>query len=177
MRIANRVLSAALALSLVVGGLLVAAEVVVGVVGRGPWLVPYDRWERSARTTPWSDGDVRLLFAALVLAGAVLLVVEVARRRPEALTVRSGKGGVEAQLDRRGVERWLADKLERVDGVTEARARLGRKDVRVHVGTVERDTATTKQRVDEAIARHLGELELDQALPARVEVRSRRPAR
>lgn len=177
MRIANRALSAVLALILLVSGLVVAIEVVLGVVGRGPWLVPYDRWERSAQTTPWSDGDLRLLFAALVVAGVVLLAVEVARRRPEALTLSGGQGGVEARLDRRGVERWLADKVERVDGVTDARARLGRKEVRIHVGTVERDTAATEQRVGQAAARHLGELALHSPPQARVEVRSRRPAR
>lgn len=177
MRIANRVLSAALALCLLVGGLLVAAEVVAGVAGWGPWLVPYDRWERSARTTPWSDGSIRLLFAALVAAGLVLLVVQVGRRRPEALAVTGGKGDVEASLDRRGVERWLADKLERVEGVTDVRARVGRKDVRLRVGTVSPHTGATEQRVSEATERHLRELHAEPRLRPRVDVRGRRPAR
>lgn len=170
MRIANRVLCAVLALSLVVGGLLAAAEVVLAGLGREPWLVPYERWERVLRTTPWSDGGVRLVLAGLVAAGVALLALEAVRRRPEELAMAPGPAA-EAVVDRRSAERWLAGRVHRVEGVVDASARLGRRTAVVRVGSVGRSTEGLEPRVREAVAGHLDELGLAKPLRVGVEVR------
>lgn len=169
MRVADRVLSAILALALMVGGLLVAAEIVLGGLGRGPWILPYDRWERSAVATPWSDGNARLIGLALVGGGVVVLAVQVARRRPQALDLTGGKDRAPASLDRRGVERWLADRVERVEGVADARTRLRRRVAVVRASSVGQDHHDVERRLRETVAGHLGELDL--AMPLRVDVR------
>lgn len=171
MRIVNRALSAALALALMVGGLLVAAEIIVGGLGRGPWLVPYDRWDRSAQASSWSDTGPRLLFVGLIAAGALVLLVEGARRRPESLPLASSREGVDVQLDRRSVERWLADKLARSQGVTDADTRVGRREAVVSVQPLGREETGVRQRVRDDAAAHLGELGLAQPLQVKVDVR------
>lgn len=174
MRIVNRALSAALALTLLVGGLVVAAEIIVGGLGRGPWLVPYDRWDRSAQASSWSDTGPRLLFVGLIAAGVLVLLVEGARRRPESLPLASSPEGVDAQLDRRSVEQWLADKVARSQGVTDADARLRRKEVVLSVQPLGREETGVRQRVKDDAADHLGELGLAQPLRVKVDVRRAR---
>lgn len=174
MRLANRVLSAVLALSLLVAGLVVAAEIVLAGLQRDPWLLPHDRWRRWATTTMWSDRSARVLFVALVAAGLALLAVEWWRRRPSSVPMASGSGGVAVELDRRRMERWLADRLQRVEGVTQASTEVGARVVRVQAASVSADRGGVEQRIRDAVARHLEELALVRPLRVKVDVRSRR---
>lgn len=174
LRLANRVLCAALALLLLVGGLVVAAEILLAGVGRGPWLVPYDDWRRWAATTAWSDRSARLVFAGLVLAGLGLLVLELWRRRPAALPLTPGAGGMATDVDRRDVERWLVDRVDRIEGVTQAQAEVGAKVVRVRAGSVGGDVGAIEQRTRDALARDLEGLALARPLQVKVDVRPRR---
>ena len=172
----NRAVCAVLALVATVAGVLVAAEILAAGVDRGPWLVPYDRWDRWARATSWSDGDVRLASAAMLLAGAAILLVQLVRRRPDALELAAGAGGVGARVDRRGAERWLAERAGEVDGVIAARARIGRKAATVHAGTLERDTGAVARRLQEVLEAHLAQLGLERPLRVKADVRGRAQA-
>lgn len=174
MRIANRVLCAVLALSLLVAGVVVAVEIVLAGLQRGPWLVPHDRWQRWALTTSWSDRSARVLFVALVAVGLGMLAVEWWRRRPSSLSLEATSGGVAADLDRRGVERWLADRVERVEGVTEAHAEVGARVLRVRAGSVGDDVSGVERRTREALGRHLEELALARPPRVKLDVRPRR---
>lgn len=171
---ANRVLCAVLALVLVVGGLLVAIEIVVAGLDRNPWLVPHDQWRRWATTTSWSDRDARLLFAGMVVVGLGLLFVELWRRRPSSLPLGPGPGGVASDLDRRGVERWLADRVGRVDGVAQAQANVGAKVVRVRAASVASDTSAVEQGARDMVQRSLEELALARPLRVKVEIHPNR---
>jgi len=172
-RIFDRVLSAVLGLALMVGGLVTAIEIVLAGLGRSPWLLPHDRWAEIARTTTWSDTDVRPIAAGLIAAGVVLLVVEAARRRPEALTLAAGASGVVSELDRQGVERWMVQRVERVEGVSAAGVRIGSRSVVVEATSVGRDIATVDRGVREAAAGGLESLGLDRTPGLRVKVRPR----
>ncbi len=174
LRLANRVLCAVLALLLLVGGLVVAAEIVLAGIGRGPWLVPYADWRRWAATTAWSERSARLVFAGLVLAGLALLMLELWRRRPSSLPLVPVAGGVAADIDRRDVERWLVDRVDRIEGVTQAQADVGAKVVRVRAGSVGGDIRAIEQRTRETLARDLEELALARPLQVKVDVQSRR---
>ncbi len=174
MRILDRVLSAVLALALLAGGVVVAVEILLAGVDRGPWVVPYDRWREWAATTAWSNGEARLLWIALLAAGLGLLVVALWRRRPASLPLAPGPAGVAAELDRRGTERWLGERAGRVEGVSQARARVRATAVRVRAESVTTDGAEVRRRAADTVARHLGELGLARPLRVKAEVRSRR---
>ncbi len=173
-RSTNRIVSALLALALAVGGVVVAVEVVLAALGREPWLLPHDGWLASARETTWEDRSARLLFLALALAGLALLVLELARRRPPALEMASRADGVRADLDRHGIERWLATRLGDVDGATAVKAKIGPRAVDVTAETPQREVDEVQQRLERTAQDHLNELDLARPLAARAKVTSRR---
>jgi Family of unknown function (DUF6286) len=175
-RIVNRIVSAVLALLLAVGGVLVAVEVVLASLDRDPWILPHDRWLRTARETAWSDRSAVLAFVLLVLVGLVLLVLELLRRRTPALTMAPHSDAVHADLDRRGVERWLASRLTGVEGVDAPRAKVGKSAVDVRAETPQGDAGEVEQRLQQAAQSALDELDLAAPLTARVKVQSRRHA-
>ncbi|CAN5837468.1 hypothetical protein BH23ACT1_BH23ACT1_14030 [soil metagenome] len=177
MRIVDRVVSAVLGLALLVGGLLVAIEIVLAGLNRPPWLMAHDRWTASARTTPWSDADLRLIFVGLIVVGVLLLVVEGARRRPEVLPLAAQGQGVVTALDRRQVERWLGERVEGVEGVMGAGVRIGTGSVLVEATSVGRDTATVEVGVRQVAASSLESLNLDRPTRLRVKVRPNQEVR
>ncbi|CAN5232357.1 hypothetical protein BH24ACT1_BH24ACT1_07210 [soil metagenome] len=177
MRIVDRVLSAVLALVLLAGGLVVAVEIVLAGLGRPAWLVPHDRWAASARTTPWSETDLRLVFAGMIAVGVLLLVVEGARRRPDALLLAGRGPRVVSELDRRGVERWLVERIEGVEGVVGAGVHVGAKSAVVEATSLARDTGTIDQGVRQVAVDALNSLGLDHPLRVRVKVRPRSESR
>ena len=69
MRVVNRVIAAVLALALLVGGLLVAVEIVVAGFDRRPWVLPHDRWYASARLRT-SAGLVSLRMSVGIHSGS-----------------------------------------------------------------------------------------------------------
>lgn len=174
--LAQRVMSALLALALMLGGLVVAAEIMVAGFGRQPWLVPHDRWWQWAATTGWSDPGARLVFAGLLVTGMVLVALAWWRRPPSSLALASGAGGVAAEVDRRDLERWLVERMARVDGVSQARIEVGTRTVRVSIVSVGGDGNGVERRTREAVERQLEALALARPLPVRVDTRSGRVA-
>jgi hypothetical protein len=175
MRVLNRAVSAVLALVLIVGGVIVALEVVAGFFGREePLLLPWDEWYRSAVDVPWSDPDLRLLFAALLAAGVGLLWLEATSRRPVAVAMAGHDRAAPADLDRRGLERWLGARVSRVHGVSKANVHVTKKGARVDAATPGRETARVRDDVVAAAGEALGELDLAKPMPVRVRVHSGR---
>ena len=80
MRAFNRVLSLLLGLALLVGGLLVAAEVAAALLDRGELVIPARRWADELRATTFADA--RVVFGVVAAVGLVLFVAE-ARRWPK----------------------------------------------------------------------------------------------
>jgi len=174
-RTLNRFVSAVLALVLLVGGVLVAAEIVSGAFGREePLLLPWDRWYDDATSTAWSDPDVRLACAGLVLAGVLLLVLEAARRRPRAVALTDGTDGVHADLDRRGLEAWLGQRVAEVDGVSTAKATITGSTAQVRAETAGPRNDRLHDELQVAAGRALDRLELAHPLAVKVAVRSTR---
>jgi hypothetical protein len=171
--IVNRVLCTVLALITMVVGLVVAAEIIAAGFERGPWLVPYDRWDRVARTTPWANGDVRMVSAALLAVGVAILAVQIVRRRPSALPLVSGAGGATARLDRRGAERWLAERAREVAGVVDADVGIKRKVATARVRTLGPDTASVERTLHEELGSDLAALALERPLRLKVDVQPR----
>ena len=171
MRVANRVLAAVLALALLVGGVLVAVEIVVAAFGRDPWVVPHDRWYRSTLEHRWEDAATRWVCIGLVLAGLVLLGLQLARRRPAALPLAAG--AAPADLGRRSIERSLVRTASRVDGVDRAKVRVSADRANVSATTNRRRADEVRPRLATAVERRVRTLGLARAPEVRVQVQGR----
>ena len=175
MRIATRLVSTLLALALLVGGLLLALEILAAGLGREDDLVvPWRDWRQDLLDTPWEDYVVRVVLAAMLAAGLLLLLLLFARRRPTAVRLADRSSGATAELDRGGLERHLSSCLSRVDGVAGTGVRVRGGKARVSAVTPARDTAPVEASLRNAAERALGELGLASPLPVRVVVSSRR---
>lgn len=143
-RLAHRAVAAALALSLGIGGVLVAVEILAAGLGRDPVVLPHDRWYEEGVTNAWSSAEATWSFLALAAAGLALLALQVARRRPDSVPLR---GHDRAVVSRRSLERSLARTAERVDGVTGARVRVRRSRATVDAATNRRLVKDLESRV------------------------------
>jgi hypothetical protein len=170
-RIANRALAAALALGLLAGGLLVAVEVVVAGFDRRPWVLPHDDWYVSARTRSWESAPPRWIFIGLVAAGLLLLLLQLAHRRPRALPLAPGE--VPADVGRRSLEKALVREAARVDGVSAAKAKVDGDRAQVVAASSRRQTDGLEPRVTQALDRRMGALGLARLPAVRVKVHGR----
>ena len=111
-----RVLSALFALLLVVGGLLVAVEIVLAQLGRPAWLIPWPAW------AGWLDGQtlatftIRLLLAGLVVVGLVLLILALRLGKPRRLALPATGSNLHMSIARRALQQNLADTAARARG-------------------------------------------------------------
>jgi len=170
-RVANRVLAAVLALALLVGGLIVAVEIVVAGFDRRPWALPHDDWYRSARLRTWDSAPPRWIFIGLVAAGLLLLGVQLARRRPTALALTPG--AVPADVGRRSLERSLTREATSVDGIAAAKARVGKEKAAVVASSNRRQTDDLEPVVSHALDRRMAAIGLARPPAVRVKVQGR----
>ncbi len=170
MRIVNRVLAVAAALGLAAGGVVVIIEIALASAGRGPWLVPYDSWYRSARTNHWDSSGARTLFLALALAGAIMVILQVVKPRPRSIPLEPGVA--RAGVARRSLERALARTVGNETGVATATARIRRRRARVVAATVA-PPDELRPRLEEAAHAHLRDLGLDGRLRVAVDIHPR----
>jgi len=170
-RVANRVLAAVLALALLVGGVLVAVEIVVAAFGRDPWVVPHDAWYRSTLERTWDDAATRWVCIGLVLAGLLLLGLQLARRRPVALPL--APGATPADLGRRSMERSLARAASRVDGVARAKVKVSGDRADVAATTNRRRADEVRPRLAAAVDQRVRAFGLARSPEVRVRVEGR----
>ena len=171
MRIVNRVLAAVLALALLVGGLIVAVEIVVAGFDRRPWVVPHDDWYRSARSRSWDSAPPRWIFIGLIAAGLALLLIQLARRRPTALALTPG--AVPADVGRRSLERSLAREARTVDGIAAAKAKVRKEKAEVVASSNRRQTDDLEPVLSQALDRRMGAVGLARPPAVRVKVQGR----
>ncbi len=160
MRVLSRLIALAVALALAVGGVLVAIEVVVAEVGRGPWVIPHDQWYQDARENAWSSLSVRMLFLVLALAGLLLLVLQLKKRRPRSLPMERTQDGHSVDVSRRSLERSLERSITRVDGVATAKARLSESMARITASTNRRLPGDLEKRVAQTTQQRLSAMNL-----------------
>ena len=171
MRIVNRVLAAVLALGLLVGGLIVAVEIVVAGFDRRPWVLPHDDWYRSALQRTWESAPPRWIFIGLIAAGLVLLFIQIARRRPTALALTPG--AVPADVGRRSLERSLAREATSVDGIAAAKAKVRKDKADVVASSNRRQTDDLAPVVSQALDRRMAAVGLARPPAVRGKVQGR----
>jgi hypothetical protein len=117
------------------GGLLVV-EVVQAVAGQDPW-VDWPSWVGTLRSTGFADTGAVAGFAAAVVAGIVLLALEIRRRPPARVRLDEATGAW--WLRRRSLEQFLAGTVRSRTPARSAavRVRPGHKltaEVEMHAG-------------------------------------------
>lgn len=172
MRLLNRVVAVSVALAIAAGGFVVAAEIVLAGIGRGPWVLPYDDWYDSARGNHWDSSGPRWFFIALCLAGLAVLALQVVKAAPRSVPL--GPGRSDAGLSRRNLERSLARAAGRIDGVSAAKATIDHGRARIVVDT-NRRTGDLRAPVEEVVQNRLGRAGLAQ--PPRIVVAVNKRAR
>ncbi len=172
MRTVNRIVAALVALAFLVGGVLVAVEIVLGLAGRDPWIIPWDAWYRDARQHDWATASVRWLFAAIGAAGVALVGLQIVPRRPATLPFRSDNDG-ELVIGRKSVESTLARAATRIDGVDRASTRLGKTTVAVKAHSHRRDPGDLAGVVTDAVRNAHHRLQPNQTRDVRVQLKHR----
>jgi hypothetical protein len=164
----NRVLAALLALTLFLGGLLAAVEIILTGLNRPYWVVPHQQWSGWLRNQTFDAGVIRAVLIGMVVLGLLLLVAALRRGKPGSIPLPTRTEGVQVRASRRGIERSLVTAARRADGVRSARTKVRRRTVRVKASTAMRSSGGLQQPVVDAVTERLEELGLAGVLRPRV---------
>jgi glucose dehydrogenase len=168
--ITNRVLSALLALLMVVGGLLVAVEIVLAQLGRGALLIPSSAWASWLGGQTWDTFTVRLVLAGLVVVGLLLLILALRPGKPRRLALPATGSNLRVSIARRALQQNLADTAARASGVASASAKAGRRTVTVTATTANPNTTEVQNATQAAVDQRLDQLGLARRLHSRVRI-------
>jgi hypothetical protein len=170
LHLVNRLLAVLLSLAVVVTAAVLAAEVVRWALDSPPW-VPWHGWAGEVADVRTGDRSVLIGSAVAVLAGLLLLLFELAPRRPETLRTAPLVDGVDTVTTRRGLRTATETAARGVSGVRSASADVGRRTVRVSARTRARGVgADVKDQVRNAVEQTLADLQLERSPKVRVSV-------
>jgi hypothetical protein len=141
----------------VLGGLLVAVEIVLAELGRPAWLIPWPAWASWLGVQTWVSSGVRLILVGLVVVGLVLLILALRPGKPRRLALPATDRNVHVSIARRALQQTLADTAARASAVASASAKTGRRTVTITATTANPNTtevhhaalATVKERLDQ----------------------------
>jgi hypothetical protein len=159
-RTLNRVLAAVSALALVVVGVLIALQIFLSGLRFDVSLIPYEQWFRTARLREWNDIEVFRVMALGCIAGLALVALQLVRRRPLSLPLRPAAEGVDAEVSRSSLEKTLARAAVGVDGVSGAKSRVSRSNVKVWATTTRQAPRDLDHRVQESVQERVERLQL-----------------
>ena len=166
-----RLLSALLAVLLVVGGLLVAVEIVLGQLGRPALLVPWLAWAVWLGGQTWATSIVRLFLAALVVIGLVLLIVALRPGKPRRLALPATGSNLHMSIARRALQQTLRDAAVRAIRVAGASAKAGRRTVTISATTANPNTTEVHDAALAAVKQRLDQLGLAGRVQPRVRIK------
>lgn len=173
MRLTNRLLALLLGLALGGAGGLAVAELVAGLTGRAPLLVPRGTWHQRLSALEWSDPALTGAAAGLVVLGLVLLLAQVVPRRPLELPLQPAEDQ-EASIDRRGLQEVLRRVAIADPDVIGATVRVRRRaKVRVQLPP-KGERRAARDRLQQSLAAAVGELGLSKRLAVKVDARQGR---
>ena len=100
MRLLNRPLAFILAAALAVASIIVMIEVTAFHVNSGPLLLHWTTWYHWAGKTHWDQLVVQVWSAILIVAGALILALELKPPRVNRLPLRSDDDATDAGAER-----------------------------------------------------------------------------
>lgn len=159
-RAVRRVVSAAIALSLVVLALVTLVEVILAALGRPAWLVDDTAARDELARRPWEDPMVILGSTMLLVVGLGLLTAALVTGRRVSLAMDSGTEAASLSVRRRSLERYLASVATAQPGVLRAKASVGRGRIRVKADTTRLDAQDVRERVQHAVSDRVRSLNL-----------------
>lgn len=171
-----RLLAVLLALILLVGGLLVLAEVAwtLGLGADGELLLPYPAAADYLAGITWSDRPARAILLGVFALGLLLLWLGLRRRPPGLVLLASSTEDVPAGVERRTLHRATANAAVEVDGIAEARAAVSRRRLRVTATSGLRDSTGLRERLEAHVREWTDQLGLAQPPAPTVELREGR---
>ena len=131
MRLLNRPLAFILAAALAAASIIVMIEVTAFHFNSGPLLLHWTTWYHWAGKTHWDQLVVQVWSAILIVAGALILALELKPPRVTRLPLRSGDDATDAAVTRRGLAGTLRAAATGVDGISSAAVRVRRRRARV----------------------------------------------
>lgn len=176
MGLLNRPLAFILAAALAVTSVIVIIEVVAVHVNASPLVLHWTSWDRWAQKTHWNALVVQVWSAVLIVAGALILVLELKPRRATRLLLRSAHDATDAAVTRGGLAGTLRAAATGVDGISSAAVVVRRRRARVTAMSAARGRPAAealKQPVMQALNGRLDNLDLRHRPRLRVHVNSR----
>jgi hypothetical protein len=146
------------ALLLAVVAALVAVEVIGGLFGSPPGLLPVEQLGKLGRETHWNDSLTFTVCGVAVLLGLLLLLLALKPGRPRAVVLASEDPQVVMGIESSGMSRHLARAAESVPGVSSAQVAVSARRVRVVASSPLRDTAGLDEQVRTAVTERVDEL-------------------
>lgn len=172
-RLTLRVLAVLLAAALLALGIVVTVEIVLAAFGQPAWVLPYSTVATTLREQTWDSVLARAVAAGLCALGLLLLLPALRRGTPTELPLTPLTDGVDTHIARRGLQRTVTAAASRVDGVRRAKAKVGRRQVKVTTTSRLRDTSGLPQQVDTAVRAELETLGLSRPLAVKVTTKRR----
>jgi hypothetical protein len=172
LRLLNRPLALVLAAALIAASVILIAEVIAFAVHAAPVVVHWPTWYRWAGRTRWDDLVVKLWSVVLIIAGVLLLALEVKPRRVTRLRLRSDEKATNAAITRSGLAGALRTAALDVDGISSAAVTVRRRRARVAATSAARGRPAVdalKEPVAESVRRRLDDLQMRR--PPRLKVR------
>lgn len=175
MRATNRVVAALVALALALALLVSAVELVLAYANKHYWVAPWPRWYRNLRHTAWEATGTRVAFGILIAVGLLLLLLQLLRRPEATLALQDQPGLAPAVVRRRHLERALSSDAAGLDGVSSARAKVGRGRFHVAANTNRIQPKELENELRESVTGRVTSLGLAEPLPVSVDLRHRTP--
>jgi len=171
MRTTDRILAIMLGLAGFVFGILVICEVVYSQVGNvGHLVIPYEPVASFLREHRWKDVLVIVIGCIVALAGLLLLVAEVRRRRPDLSVLRGRRDDVLTAMSNRSVGRAITAAVDQVPGISSSATAVRRNRISVTARTGLRDPRDLESSVTAAATDAVRDLDLIGAPRLRVRV-------
>lgn len=176
MRRADRAVALLLGLVLAAVAVLAGIEIMELTLGHAPLVIPRHSWDQSLRGSQWGSFGMELTSGILAGVGVALILLQIVRRRPVRLALRS-RPGQRLWVSRKGLARRLTNDVGELDEITASKVRVSRKRVRTKVVvTADADRAAGVDRVRTVVQDTLGSIGTVHDLRVRVVARSTAPA-
>ena len=176
MRIFNRLLAFIVAAALIVAGVIVIVEVIAARSGAQPVIIGWHSILRWGQRNTWKATSVELACVITAVAGLLLLLPQLRRRRPTRLTVASGDA-TDAALTRKGVIVTVRSAVGDVDGVSGSRVKVSHRRIKVNAtssAATDEIAQSVKPQVKDAAQHAIDELQLTAKRRLRVNVAGRK---